>query len=259
MEEDGMGRLLDQAIGYAVEKHSGQKRKGRDVPWIVHPLEVMTMLSAMGADEELMAAGVLHDITEDTDASLDEIEELFGKNVRRLVASHLHDPAKTWKENRNNIVESLKDADRDVKMLIMADKISSLRDLSREYRTAGDAVWNRYGAPREMISWYYSACQDQMWDLQKDEKTAPFYWEYVNLYKDMFVRYYLHIDADPERNYLLQTSMHGEAYQFLFAKREWVDENDIIQGDLLEPISRKWAEYIEDSLKKPSVIPEMMN
>ena len=71
--------MLTNAIAYAVEMHKGGLRKGTNIPYIVHPLEVMHILFEMGADKKLMAAGVLHDTVEDTKATLEDIEERFGK------------------------------------------------------------------------------------------------------------------------------------------------------------------------------------
>ena len=80
--------MLNNAIVYAVEKHRNGLRKGTKMPYIVHPLEVMHNLMLMGADKNLMTAGVLHDTVEDTDATLEEIAAKFGADVAALVSSH---------------------------------------------------------------------------------------------------------------------------------------------------------------------------
>ena len=66
---------LNRAIIFATERHAGQVRKGTDTPYIVHPLETMLILSNMQADLNVQIAGLLHDTVEDTDTTLEEIEE----------------------------------------------------------------------------------------------------------------------------------------------------------------------------------------
>lgn len=76
--------LLQKAVDYATEKHHGQTRKSGE-PYITHPLQVAATLIDWGMDIDSIVAGVLHDTVEDTDATLEEIVELFGKDVAFLV------------------------------------------------------------------------------------------------------------------------------------------------------------------------------
>ena len=76
--------VLASAIDYATEKHAGQKRKSGE-PYINHPLAVAGILIEWGMDIDTVVAGVLHDTVEDTDATLDDLESLFGRDVAFLV------------------------------------------------------------------------------------------------------------------------------------------------------------------------------
>jgi guanosine-3',5'-bis(diphosphate) 3'-pyrophosphohydrolase len=76
--------LVKKAIEYAAEKHKGQKRKTGE-PYIVHPLWVANKLAEMNMDIPTVVAGVLHDTVEDTDATIEEIENLFGEEIANLV------------------------------------------------------------------------------------------------------------------------------------------------------------------------------
>lgn len=96
--------LLEKAIAFAVEKHTGQLRKGTDIPYIVHPMEVMNLLIGMGADKPLVIAGILHDLMEDTGTSKEEIREIFGSDVAELVAAHSEDKSKSWEERKTNAI-----------------------------------------------------------------------------------------------------------------------------------------------------------
>ena len=63
--------LLDHAILFAVHAHANVARKGKGFPYIVHPLEAMTIVATITSDQELLAASVLHDTIEDTDTTFD--------------------------------------------------------------------------------------------------------------------------------------------------------------------------------------------
>ena len=76
--------LIDRAVEYAREKHKEQKRKDGS-PYIIHPLAVAEIVAEMGLDMDAVLGALLHDCIEDTDASHDEIEKLFGVTVAELV------------------------------------------------------------------------------------------------------------------------------------------------------------------------------
>lgn len=79
--------LLDEAIRFAVQAHSGQPRKGTNMPYILHPLEAAAIVATMTDDLEIIAAAVLHDTLEDAHISVDEITEKFGQCVADIVNS----------------------------------------------------------------------------------------------------------------------------------------------------------------------------
>ena len=76
--------LIDKAVDYANKKHAAQKRKDGS-PYIIHPLAVAQIVTEMGLDMDAILGALLHDCIEDTDASHEEIEKLFGSTVAELV------------------------------------------------------------------------------------------------------------------------------------------------------------------------------
>ena len=76
--------LIDRAVEYASNKHKDQKRKDGS-PYIIHPLAVAEIVAEMGLDLDAVLGALLHDCIEDTDASHEEIEHLFGQTVAELV------------------------------------------------------------------------------------------------------------------------------------------------------------------------------
>lgn len=168
---------LNEAIHFAVDMHENQLRKGTTIPYILHPLEVMSILQRMEADTNLLIAGVLHDTIEDTEATYEQILNIFGEDVANLVAAHSEDKSKSWDERKTHAITHLGMADKRLKMLVMADKISNLRSLDRDYRVLGDTVWERFNAPRDRHAWYYAGVCGALEEVRDDPTTALFYKE----------------------------------------------------------------------------------
>ncbi|MFA7076261.1 MAG: HD domain-containing protein [Candidatus Izemoplasmatales bacterium] len=76
--------FVRSAFEYAESKHRGQLRKSGE-PYIVHPRDVAITLAEYQVDPNTLAAGLLHDILEDTDATYQDIKELFGEEVADIV------------------------------------------------------------------------------------------------------------------------------------------------------------------------------
>lgn len=182
--------LFDRALTFAAEKHSGQRRKLSDAPYILHPMEVAAIVGTMTGDQETLAAAVLHDTVEDTDATLEEIEENFGKRVSLLVMTETEDkrpdkpPAETWKLRKEESFAILANTkDISVKMMWLGDKLSNVRSFWREYQIKGDGIWQNFNQkdPREQ-EWYYRSIAGYLSDL----KEYSAYKEYVRLLDDIF-------------------------------------------------------------------------
>lgn len=150
-----MSMAIQKAIIYATLKHEGQKRKGTNIPYIVHPMEVMQILTELQCTENVIIAGILHDTLEDTDAKPEEIDKLFGADVLSIVQTESEDKSKTWKERKAATIEHLKNADSKTKLVCFADKLSNIRSMYRDKLEVGAELWNRFNADKESIEWYY--------------------------------------------------------------------------------------------------------
>ena len=82
-DEDQLS-VIEKAYLFAKEKHEGQFRKTGE-PYIIHPMNVALILTTIYADYETISAGFLHDVLEDCDCTLEEMEEQFGKDITKLV------------------------------------------------------------------------------------------------------------------------------------------------------------------------------
>jgi len=94
-----MSRLVEKALTFATEAHEGQVRKYTGVPYIVHPVEVMEIVKTVSSDVAMHAAALLHDVVEDTDVTIQDIQREFGEDVARLV-DDLTDVSKPEDGNR---------------------------------------------------------------------------------------------------------------------------------------------------------------
>ena len=183
-----MYNIINDAIAYATYYHAGQLRKGTDLPYIVHPMEVMVILSRMNASTPLLMAGILHDTVEDTNATIEEIADRFGAETAALVDAHTEKHKnRSWWERRRTSVEHLRTAQRDVKLLIMADKLSNLRSMAHDYARIGDTLWERFHVGRDMQAKYYAMSIDALSDLAEDPDAKWAFDELNQLYKDVFV------------------------------------------------------------------------
>ena len=155
--------LASEAIAFAVKAHDGRRRRGSDAPYILHPMEVAAIVGTMTEDQELIAAAVLHDVVEDAGVAIGEIEALFGKRVRQLVASETENkrtdlpPADTWRIRKEESLEVLKNTeDLGVLMVWLGDKLANMRSVYRDFTMFGHDLWRNFNQkdPVEQ-AWYY--------------------------------------------------------------------------------------------------------
>lgn len=182
--------ILDQAIAYATKMHSGQIRKMANTPYILHPMEVASIIGTMTDDREIMAAGLLHDTIEDCNADPREIRQLFGARVAALVQSETEDRSSTrsaedtWQERKEEslIVLSMTH-DIGVKILWLGDKLSNIRSFARAYRKQGDAIFQLLHQKDPKIQgWYYKSIAAGLAEL----KDTDAFHEYCALVKEVF-------------------------------------------------------------------------
>lgn len=126
-------KRISLAKAKATEWHGDQERKYTGVPYVTHPIEVARFLSLFTNQSDILCAAVLHDVLEDTDATREEIRELFGEEVERLVVN-MSDLFPLEAGNRATRKEMYRQqvADSCVKtrMIKMADIYSNTKDIA---------------------------------------------------------------------------------------------------------------------------------
>ena len=155
--------LVSEAIAFAVKAHDGMRRKKSNAPYILHPMEASVIVGTMTDDQNLIAAAVLHDVVEDANITLNEIEKRFGNRVRELVESETEDkrlnlpPESTWRLRKEESLEVLKNTENiDVLIVWLGDKLANMRAIYRDFKAEGDAMWQRFNQKdANEQAWYY--------------------------------------------------------------------------------------------------------
>ncbi len=188
--KNGERKLLTDAINFACMAHEGQVRKGTKVPYCVHLMETLSIVSRLTTQQEVLAASVLHDILEDTDISKDELLESFSEWVVELVVSETtykrkgENPRETWKSRKQETIDRMYRCKAiETKIIALGDKYSNLKFLYDEYRIHQEKVWDRFNQenPQE-IGWYYREIANATSEL----KDTHVWQEYDQLIKIMF-------------------------------------------------------------------------
>lgn len=151
---------LNAALAFAARAHQNQRRKGSDIPYIVHPVGVMlVLLEADETDLDLLRAALLHDTLEDTATSLADLEAHFGPRVASIVqgCTEPYERTAAWETRKEHTVAYLREAPRDILLVAAADKLHNLRSLEADYMVLGEALWSRFHRGRDSTAWYYRA------------------------------------------------------------------------------------------------------
>ncbi|MGN1401896.1 MAG: HD domain-containing protein [Bacillus sp. (in: firmicutes)] len=166
---------------FAEKAHRGQIRKLHAEPFTNHINNVASTLLTAGFRPEVVAAGYLHDIVEDTNVPLSEIEKVFGKEVCRLVASNTEDMALPWEIRKGKTIERVRMGSMETKALIAADKLDNLSNIKKYLDLDGDQVWEIFSKGREQQLWYYGEIKEALFESVQEEGIPAFFYEYVEL------------------------------------------------------------------------------
>lgn len=150
---------IQQALHFATHTHEivqKQKRKGKDIPYITHPLGVGLILARAGASEDVIIAGILHDTIEDSvvenKVTRDVLAHAFGESVATLVSSVTEFQKELpWEIRKKEALEHVKTFSHDSLLLKSADILHNTGELLLDYDEHGEAVFVRFNAPKEKV------------------------------------------------------------------------------------------------------------
>lgn len=189
--------LVDKAIAFATNAHKNTERRGKGFPYIVHPLEAMTIVATMTTDQKLLAAAVLHDVVEDTNYTIEDIEREFGPEVASIVSSEtsLDVPGASvedsWRARKTATLEHLAKASKEAKIVALGDKLSNIRTMKQDYIVLKDELWNRFHSknPKDH-AWYYLSLVESLSELKEYSAFKEFE-EAVHFVFDRYVEFEL--------------------------------------------------------------------
>lgn len=151
--------LTEAALLFAAERHDGQLLPGDGVPFVRHPLEVASLLSDAGYGDEVVAAGVLHDVLENTHTPAGELEKRFGRRVAELVREVSEDDSiADRRERKAALREQVARGPLEAAAIFAADKVSRARVLGSQLAAGlpeGEAApkLDHYRASLAMLQW----------------------------------------------------------------------------------------------------------
>jgi len=150
----------EAALILAAKAHRTQVRKGGDVPYIVHPVHVSTILLRHGCSEDEIVAGLLHDVVEDQDVPLQEIEAEFGPSVAEIVAALTErkkaaGAKRPWEERKRESLDQLHQASIQAVTVKAADALHSARSLAHDLERDGAVIWRNFSRGPGPTLWYY--------------------------------------------------------------------------------------------------------
>ena len=160
-----MSMDLEHALRWAGECHQGQSRKGGEIPYFTHLAGVALILQRLGFDADVVIAGLLHDVVEDTEATLVDVRRRFGSKVAELVAHcsevKLDDQGRKrpWIDRKRDHLAALTDAPAEARAVVLADKLHNLVSIACDF-AEGRPVWPLFNADRAEVLWYYRTTID---------------------------------------------------------------------------------------------------
>lgn len=180
-------KLIARAMEYSAQAHHGGTRKGGDIPYIVHPFEVAMILKENAFEDKVVAAGLLHDLLEDTEVSKADLREEFDSEILTLVLAASEKlkgrEDRSWELRKTQTINYLsQEASFINKAIACADKLSNARSILRDLDEESDDFWQRFSAPKEKQKWYYQSLVDSLKELEG----LKMYYEFKKVVAEIF-------------------------------------------------------------------------
>jgi (p)ppGpp synthase/HD superfamily hydrolase len=145
--------LTRKALDFSALIHKDQLRVGLNVPYIVHPVAVMAIVSHYTNDEEVLSAALLHDVIEDSDGyARMNMERDFGRKVAELVSSvseNKYDASgkvRSWQDRKASYLHKLSTGSKESWLICVVDTIHNIESLLQTVAQCGNEVLGQFGA-----------------------------------------------------------------------------------------------------------------
>lgn len=181
-----MSNIKEIAKQFAIQAHKGQVRKNEpDKPMIMHPISVGMLLEEYGYDDNIVAAGYLHDVVEDTKYTIEEIENIFGKDIANLVyGASEPDKSLCWEERKQHTINEVKNLSLRNKLVVCADKINNLGDLKLVFQKTGIRDFSRFNEGEEKQKWYYTSVYESL--INGEDENTPIFKQLKSIIDEVY-------------------------------------------------------------------------
>ena len=146
--------LYQRALKIAIEAHKGQIRKHDGSPYVAHPIMVGRILERTGFSEVIVAAGLTHDVLEDTPITEPELRVLLGDAVVDIVTAVSEDQSLEWEARKEKYVSTVVAAGESAWAVSVADKIHNAQDFITFHAIAGPACWSVFNRDKVKKIWF---------------------------------------------------------------------------------------------------------
>ena len=146
--------IYETALKIAIRAHAGQVRKHDGSAYINHPIMVGKILERAGFSEAVVAAGLVHDVLEDTSVTEGELRSELGDGVVDIVLAVSEDKNLPWEERKEKYVKTVVAGGESVWAVSVADKIHNARDLICFHETHGPESWKVFNRGKEKKVWF---------------------------------------------------------------------------------------------------------
>ncbi len=154
--------LVEKAREIATKAHEGQVRKSDGSPYIHHPVAVAELLEEAGFNDEVVAAGLAHDVLEDTAVTEAELRSQLGEAVVDIVLGVSEDKTLEWEERKKQYIQTVINASEAVKAVSVADKIHNAQSFIGTYEDVGSDLWLKFSRGREKTLWFQRELCDEL-------------------------------------------------------------------------------------------------
>lgn len=199
----------------------------------------------MNADDNLQMAGLLFSTVESAKDKR-TIRKTYGDDIANLVITHNRYMRDAWRELEKKRFTKLAKADFRQQMLALANVVVLQQHLLQNMKQFDEKIWMFTDVEKWELALYLSNLQDALWVMQYYEECEKAYWEMVNTYKDLFVKYYF----DEENEMLFQYDSYGEVHYRTRNSPEWLEFTGEPSPNIRQ-LERKVAEKMEDIWEEP--------
>jgi len=146
--------IIEKAARIAIIKHKDQRRKDEDFPYIIHPFMVANKLAQNGFSDEVIAAGLVHDVLEDSDTSRHNLAQELGENIVNIVSEVTHDDSLDWEAIKEKYAKSIENISMEAKAVIVSDKIHNAENIMEAHKRLGSDLWKKFNRGKDKKIWF---------------------------------------------------------------------------------------------------------